>query len=64
MQFFSSAADNNYLSQLSLVQLRELHARALQAAEAKRTELRLVVTSRYKELVGSRYVFQRRMIEA
>jgi len=38
---------------MTVGQLRELHARAVSEAEAKRTELKLVVTSRYKELVGS-----------
>lgn len=38
---------------MTVDQLRELHARAVSEAEAKRTELKLVVTSRYKELVGS-----------
>jgi len=33
--------------------MRELHRRATADAEAKRTELRLVLASRYRELVGS-----------
>ena len=33
--------------------MRDLHQRAVRDAEAKRTELRLVLASRYRELVGS-----------
>ncbi|CAB9502986.1 expressed unknown protein [Seminavis robusta] len=38
---------------MTIDEMRELHHRALQDAEAKRTELRLVLASRYRELVGS-----------
>lgn len=53
----SFAGSNNnrkdVMSNLTVAQVRELYARALSEAEAKRTELKIVVTSRYKELVGS-----------
>jgi len=38
---------------MTIEQMRELHHRALSEAESKRTELRLVLASRYRELVGS-----------
>lgn len=38
---------------MTIDEMRVLHQRALQEAEAKRTELRLVLASRYRELVGS-----------
>ena len=38
---------------MTIEEMRELHHRALSEAEAKRTELRLVLASRYRELVGS-----------
>ena len=38
---------------MTIEQMRELHRQALSEAEAKRTELRLVLASRYRELVGS-----------
>ncbi|KAL3792685.1 hypothetical protein HJC23_009413 [Cyclotella cryptica] len=38
---------------LTITEMRSLHASALTAVEAKRTELRLVLASRYRELVGS-----------
>ncbi|KAL7521579.1 hypothetical protein ACHAWX_006256 [Stephanocyclus meneghinianus] len=38
---------------LTIAEMRSLHASALSAVEAKRTELRLVLASRYRELVGS-----------
>jgi Vps51/Vps67 len=38
---------------MTIDEMRDLHHRALQDAEAKRTELRLVLASRYRELVGS-----------
>ena len=38
---------------MTIDEMRHLHRRALQEAEAKRTELRLVLASRYRELVGS-----------
>lgn len=48
---------SNYAQNLSrsmtIEEMRELHRRALNEAEAKQTELRLVLASRYRELVGS-----------
>ena len=48
---------SNYAQNLSrsmtIDEMRELHRRALSDAEAKQTELRLVLASRYRELVGS-----------
>lgn len=38
---------------MTIDEMRMLHDRALRGAEAKRTELRLVLASRYRELVGS-----------
>ena len=38
---------------MTIDEMRHLHRRALSEAEAKRTELRLVLASRYRELVGS-----------
>lgn len=38
---------------LTIEEMRQLHQRALSDADAKRTELRLVLASRYRELVGS-----------
>lgn len=38
---------------MTIDEMRELHRRALSEAEAKQTELRLVLASRYRELVGS-----------
>ncbi|GAX19901.1 hypothetical protein FisN_1Lh632 [Fistulifera solaris] len=38
---------------MTIDEMRMLHDRALREAEAKRTELRLVLASRYRELVGS-----------
>jgi hypothetical protein len=38
---------------MTIEEMRALHKRALQDAEAKQTELRLVLASRYRELVGS-----------
>ena len=38
---------------MTIDEMRHLHQRALSDAEAKRTELRLVLASRYRELVGS-----------
>ena len=38
---------------MTIDEMRDLHHRALRDAEAKRTELRLVLASRYRELVGS-----------
>eukprot|EP00980_Cylindrotheca_fusiformis_P020699 scaffold7738_cov133-Cylindrotheca_fusiformis.AAC.8 len=48
---------SNYAQNLSrsmtIEEMRELHRQALNEAEAKQTELRLVLASRYRELVGS-----------
>ena len=38
---------------MTIEEMRQLHQRALSEAEAKQTELRLVLASRYRELVGS-----------
>jgi hypothetical protein len=38
---------------MTIEEMRQLHHKALSDAEAKRTELRLVLASRYRELVGS-----------
>jgi hypothetical protein len=38
---------------MTIEEMRQLHQRALNEAEAKQTELRLVLASRYRELVGS-----------
>lgn len=38
---------------MTIDEMRQLHRRALSEAEAKQTELRLVLASRYRELVGS-----------
>jgi hypothetical protein len=38
---------------MTIQEMRELHRKATQDAEAKKTELRLVLASRYRELVGS-----------
>lgn len=38
---------------MTIDEMRELHRRAQRDAEAKQTELRLVLASRYRELVGS-----------
>ena len=38
---------------VTIEEMRQIHKRALKDAEAKRTELRLVLASRYRELVGS-----------
>ncbi len=38
---------------LTIDEMRDLHRRALTEAEAKKTELKLVLASRYRELVGS-----------
>ena len=47
-------ANNPYhLNQMSISQMRALSTQALREAEAKQTELRLVLSSRYRELVGS-----------
>jgi len=51
-QFQSNYAQNLARS-MTIEEMRELHRRALNEAEAKQTELRLVLASRYRELVGS-----------
>ena len=48
-----SQLSQNMVKSMTIEQMRELHQRALSEAEAKRTELRLVLASRYRELVGS-----------
>lgn len=53
----AGGANKSYAQSISqsmtIEEMRDLHQRALQDAEAKRTELRLVLASRYRELVGS-----------
>lgn len=44
---------NNAVQSMTIDEMREVHQRAVQEAESKNTELRLVLASRYKELVGS-----------
>lgn len=48
-----SQLSQNIAKSMTIEQMRKLHQRALSEAEAKRTELRLVLASRYRELVGS-----------
>jgi len=43
----------NLARSMTIDEIRELHRRALSEADAKQTELRLVLASRYRELVGS-----------
>jgi Vps51/Vps67 len=43
----------NMAKSMTIDEMRYLHQRALSEAEAKRTELKLVLASRYRELVGS-----------
>jgi hypothetical protein len=43
----------NLARSMTIEEMRELHRQALNEAEAKQTELRLVLASRYRELVGS-----------
>mmetsp|Transcript_8617 Transcript_8617/g.16665 ORF Transcript_8617/g.16665 Transcript_8617/m.16665 type:complete len:1162 (-) Transcript_8617:3746-7231(-) len=43
----------NLARSMTIDEMRTLHRRALNDAEAKQTELRLVLASRYRELVGS-----------
>ena len=52
MQPQSSFAQNLAKS-MTIEEMREIHRRALSEAEAKQMELRLVLASRYRELVGS-----------
>jgi hypothetical protein len=57
MQKQQPQAHSNYAQTLqqsmTIEEMRQLHQRALSEAEAKQTELRLVLASRYRELVGS-----------
>lgn len=43
----------NMAKSMTIEEMRNLHQRALNEAESKRTELKLVLASRYRELVGS-----------
>jgi len=49
----SSAPLTGMVKSMTIDEMRALHRKALHDAEAKRTELRLVLASRYRELVGS-----------
>jgi Vps51/Vps67 len=49
----SSNYAQNLVKSMTIDEMRELHRRALSEAESKQTELRLVLASRYRELVGS-----------
>jgi hypothetical protein len=52
----SSSGSNfaqNLARSMTIDEMRSLHRRAMSEAEAKQTELRLVLASRYRELVGS-----------
>ena len=55
--FGASSSGSNYAQNLArsmtIDEMRNLHRRAMSEAEAKQTELRLVLASRYRELVGS-----------
>ena len=48
-----TSAPQNMAKSMTIEEMRVLHHKALSDAEAKRTELRLVLASRYRELVGS-----------
>lgn len=48
-----SSFAENMVKSMTIEEMRQLHQRALNEAEAKRTELQLVLASRYRELVGS-----------
>ena len=54
---FGTSSVSNYAQNLArsmtIDEMRDLHRRAMSEAEAKQTELRLVLASRYRELVGS-----------
>lgn len=52
-QMQQSKYSQSIASSMTIEEMRALHQRALSEAEAKRTELRLVLASRYRELVGS-----------
>ena len=53
MQRPQSNYAQNIAKSMTIDEMRQLHQRALSEAEAKQTELRLVLASRYRELVGS-----------
>jgi hypothetical protein len=48
-----SSYAQNLARSMTIDEMRSLHRRALNEADAKQTELRLVLASRYRELVGS-----------
>jgi hypothetical protein len=48
-----SQLQQNMTKSMTIDEMRQIHRNALREAEAKRTELRLVLASRYRELVGS-----------
>ena len=48
-----SGYSENLARSMTIDEMRQLHRHALNEAEAKQTELRLVLASRYRELVGS-----------
>lgn len=52
-QGHSSQYSQSIAKSLTIDEMRQLHQRALSDAESKQTELRLVLASRYRELVGS-----------
>lgn len=49
----ASSYAQNLVKSMTIQEMRELHRRALSDAESKQMELRLVLASRYRELVGS-----------
>ena len=48
-----TAYSQSIAKSMTIDEMRHIHQRALSDAESKRTELRLVLASRYRELVGS-----------
>lgn len=52
-QQIASSNNQQQQSSLTIEEMRHLHRSAITEAESKRTELRLVLASRYRELVGS-----------
>lgn len=52
-QVQSTPYSNSLAKSLTIDEMRDLYKRAISDAEAKKTELKLVLASRYKELVGS-----------
>ena len=48
-----SSYAQNLAKSMTIDEMRDLHRRALSEAQAKQTEFRLVLASRYRELVGS-----------